>query len=63
LLIVFCAVYVLILAFGILYICRLLRAGPVGSLVLPAVNAIANRSMFVVDPSALAESRRFAAGE
>ena len=62
-LIVFCTVYVFIFAFGILYIYRLLRAGPVGSLVLPPVNAIPNRPMSVVDHSALSESRRFAAGE
>jgi hypothetical protein len=58
-----CTVYVFIFAFGILYIYRLLRAGPVGSLVLPPVNAIPNRPMSVVDHSALSESRRFAAGE
>jgi cytochrome bd ubiquinol oxidase subunit I len=62
-LIVFCAVYVFIFAFGILYIYRLLRAGPVGSLVLPPVNAIPNRPMSVVDHSALSESPRVAAGE
>jgi cytochrome bd ubiquinol oxidase subunit I len=62
-LIVFCTVYVFIFAFGILYIYRLLRAGPVGSLVLPPVNAIPNRPMSVVDHSALSESCRFAAGE
>ena len=62
-LIVFCFVYVFIFAFGILYIYRLLRAGPVGSLVLPPVNAIPNRPMSVVDHPALSESRRFAAGE
>ena len=34
-LVVFCAVYTFIFAFGIFYIYRLLRAGPVGSLALP----------------------------
>ncbi len=34
-LVVFCAIYTFIFAFGIFYIYRLLRAGPVGHLVLP----------------------------
>ena len=55
-LIVFCFVYVFIFAFGILYIYRLLRAGPVGSLVPPPVNAIPNRPMSVVDHPALSDS-------
>ena len=62
-LVVFCAVYVFIFAFGFLYIYRLLRAGPAGMLVLPPVAAIPNRPMSVVDHSALAESHRLAAGE
>ena len=62
-LVVFCAVYVLIFAFGVLYIYRLLRAGPVGRLVMPPVAAIANRPMSVVDHSALADSHHSAAGE
>ncbi len=39
-LVVFCAVYIFIFAFGILYIYRLLRAGPVGRLVLPPLAAM-----------------------
>src|SRR6202790_223060 len=46
-LLVFCAVYVFIFAFGVLYIYRLLRTGPVGNLVLPSVAAIPNRPMSV----------------
>jgi cytochrome bd ubiquinol oxidase subunit I len=59
----FCTIYVFIFSFGILYIHRLLRTGPVGGLVLPPVAAIPNRPMSVVDHSALADARRFAAGE
>jgi cytochrome d ubiquinol oxidase subunit I len=62
-LVVFCAVYVFIFAFGVLYIYRLLRAGPVGGLVLPPIAAIPNRPMSVVDHSTLTDSHRLAAGE
>jgi cytochrome bd ubiquinol oxidase subunit I len=62
-LVVFCAVYVFIFSFGILYIYRLLRAGPIRSLVLPPVHATPNRPMSVVDPSAMPKPRRFATGE
>ena len=48
-LVVFCAVYVFIFSFGTFYIYRLLRAGPVGSLVLPPTAAVPNRPMSVVD--------------
>jgi cytochrome d ubiquinol oxidase subunit I len=51
-LIVFCAVYSFIFAFGVFYIYRLLRAGPGGRLVLPPVAAIPNRPMSVVDEEA-----------
>jgi cytochrome d ubiquinol oxidase subunit I len=44
-LVVFCVVYVFIFAFGTLYIYRLLRAGPVGPLVLPPAAAVPNRPM------------------
>ncbi|MCK1351395.1 cytochrome ubiquinol oxidase subunit I [Bradyrhizobium sp. CW7] len=47
-LIVFCAVYVFIFAFGTFYIYRLLRSGPAGGLVLPPAAAIPNRPMSVV---------------
>ena len=48
-LVVFCAVYSFIFAFGTFYIYRLLRAGPTGQLVLPPRAAIPNRPMSVVD--------------
>jgi cytochrome d ubiquinol oxidase subunit I len=48
-LLVFCVVYSFIFAFGTFYIYRLLRAGPVGSLVLPPTAAVPNRPMSVVD--------------
>src|SRR6185437_5438692 len=46
---VFCAVYSFIFGFGVFYIYRLLRAGPVGRLVLPPIAAIPNRPMSVID--------------
>jgi cytochrome bd ubiquinol oxidase subunit I len=51
-LIVFCAVYIFIFAFGTLYIYRLLQAGPVGHLVLPPVAAVPNRPMSLVNEHA-----------
>jgi cytochrome bd ubiquinol oxidase subunit I len=48
-LIVFCTVYIVIFAFGTLYIYRLLRAGPIGSLVLPPIAAVPNRPMSLAD--------------
>jgi cytochrome d ubiquinol oxidase subunit I len=48
-LVIFCAVYSLIFAFGVFYVNRLLRAGPAGRLVLPPSAAIPNRPMSVVD--------------
>jgi cytochrome d ubiquinol oxidase subunit I len=48
-LIVFCAVYSFIFAFGIVYIHRLLRVGPAGHLILPPIAAIPNRPMSVID--------------
>jgi cytochrome bd ubiquinol oxidase subunit I len=48
-LVVFCAVYTFIFTFGVLYINRLLRAGPVGRLGQPPVAALPNRPMSVVD--------------
>ena len=62
-LVVFCAVYIFIFAFGVLYIYRLLRTGPIGSLALPIVNTIPNRPMSVVEHLALADSRCFTAKE
>jgi cytochrome d ubiquinol oxidase subunit I len=47
-LIVFCAVYIFIFAFGTHYIYRLLQEGPAGDLVIPPADAIPNRPMSVV---------------
>ena len=63
-LIVFCAVYTLIFSFGVLYIHRLLRAGPVGRLVVPLAGAIPNRRpMSVIDGPVSTAQRGFVAGE
>jgi cytochrome bd ubiquinol oxidase subunit I len=52
-LVAFCIIYVFIFAFGILYIYRLLRAGPTGHLIQPPTTAVPNRPMSLVDgPSA-----------
>jgi cytochrome d ubiquinol oxidase subunit I len=48
-LIVFCSVYTLIFAFGVVYIYRLLRAGPAGGLVEPTPGAVPQRPLSVVD--------------
>ena len=50
-LIVFCAVYVFIFAFGTFYVYRLLRAGPVGNLKSPPAAAVPNRPMSVLPPA------------
>jgi len=47
-LVVFCAVYSFIFAFGIYYIYKLLRVGPAGRLIEPPVGAVPNRPMSVV---------------
>jgi cytochrome d ubiquinol oxidase subunit I len=46
---VYCVVYSFVFAFGTYYIYRLLRAGPVGSLVRPPATAVPNRPMSVVE--------------
>jgi cytochrome d ubiquinol oxidase subunit I len=46
---VYCIVYTFIFTFGIYYIYRLLRTGPVGSLGLPPIGAVPNRPMSVVN--------------
>jgi cytochrome bd ubiquinol oxidase subunit I len=51
-LVVFCAVYVFIFAFGTFYIYRLLRAGPVEPLILPPITAVPNRPMSLADQRA-----------
>jgi cytochrome bd ubiquinol oxidase subunit I len=62
-LVVFCAVYSFIFAFGVFYIYRLLRAGPTGRLVLLPIAATAKRPMSVVDHPVAPASHRLAAGE
>ncbi len=62
-LIVYCVVYSFIFAFGTYYIYRLLRVGPVGSLVQPPAAAVPNRPMSVVDEHHLTTARHVAAGE
>jgi cytochrome bd ubiquinol oxidase subunit I len=62
-LVVFCAVYLFIFAFGTLYIYRLLRAGPIGSLVLPPKAATPNRPMSVLDHATLPDSASLVSGE
>jgi cytochrome d ubiquinol oxidase subunit I len=57
-LVVFCAVYSFIFAFGTYYIYRLLRAGPEGRLVLPPAAAIPNRPMSVVNEHRLTPAAR-----
>ena len=48
-LVVFCAIYTFIFSFGVFYIYRLLRAGPVGHLILPPAAAFASRPMSIAD--------------
>jgi cytochrome d ubiquinol oxidase subunit I len=47
-LVLFCAVYSFIFAFGIYYIYRLLRVGPAGRMIEPAVGAVPSRPLSVV---------------
>jgi len=51
---VFCFLYSFIFAFGVFYIYRLLRDGPVERVVKPAVAATPNRALSVVDELARA---------
>src|SRR5436309_1451115 len=62
-LVVFCAVYSFIFAFGVFYIYRLLRAGPAGQLVTPSDTAIPNRPMSVVDGPVASGPHHAGAGE
>jgi cytochrome bd ubiquinol oxidase subunit I len=62
-LVVFCTVYSFIFAFGVFYIYRLLRAGPVDSLVQPPAAAVPNRPMSVVDQHHTVESLDVPTGE
>jgi cytochrome bd ubiquinol oxidase subunit I len=60
--VVYCAVYTFIFLFGIFYIYKLLRLGPVEPLVLPPAGAVPNRPMSVVH-SDLTGPRHLPAGE
>jgi cytochrome d ubiquinol oxidase subunit I len=62
-LVVFCALYSFIFAFGVFYIHRLLRTGPVGHLVLPPAAATPNRPMSVVGEPLPSHLRHAPAGE
>jgi len=61
-LVVFCAVYSFIFAFGTFYIHRLLRVGPAEHLVRPPAAAIPNRPMSVVDAPVNVGPRRSLGG-
>ena len=62
-LVVFCALYLFIFAFGALYIYRLLRAGPNGPFALPPKAAIPNRPMSVVEAQDVSDLFRVPVGE
>jgi cytochrome d ubiquinol oxidase subunit I len=62
-LVVFCAVYVFIFAFGTFYIYRLLQAGPTGNLVLPPTAAVPNRPMSLIHEHAAPGLGHSIAGE
>jgi cytochrome d ubiquinol oxidase subunit I len=62
-LIVFCAIYSFIFAFGVYYIHQLLRSGPVGRLILPPSAATPNRPMSVIEDRPRATPHGFAAGD
>jgi cytochrome d ubiquinol oxidase subunit I len=61
-LVVYCLVYAFIFVFGVFYIYKLLRLGPVESLSLPPAGAVPNRPMSVVH-SDLTGPRQLPAGE
>jgi cytochrome d ubiquinol oxidase subunit I len=56
-LLVFGAIYTFIFAFGIFYIYRLLRAGPVGGLIKPLARAVPNRPMSLADEDVNSETK------
>jgi cytochrome d ubiquinol oxidase subunit I len=62
-LIVYCAVYTFIFAFGIVFIYRLLRAGPVAQLGLTPSAATPNRPMSVLDSPATSGIPQLTPGE
>ena len=62
-LLVFCAVYAFIFAFGTLYVYRLLRAGPVGHMADPPTAAVPNRPMSLAERRPAPALGRQLAGE
>jgi len=62
-LVVFCAVYTFIFAFGIFYIYRLLRAGPAGHLIEIPSGAVPNRPMSLADEGLGSDPKYVGAGE
>jgi cytochrome d ubiquinol oxidase subunit I len=62
-LLVFCAIYTFIFACGILYIYRLLRAGPVGHLIERPSGAVPNRPMSLADQGLSPDTMYVGAGE
>jgi cytochrome d ubiquinol oxidase subunit I len=62
-LVVYCAIYSFIFLFGILYIHRLLRAGPAGPLVVAPVDATPSRPMSVVNAPVVAGQAQEARGD
>jgi cytochrome d ubiquinol oxidase subunit I len=62
-LVVFCAVYTFIFAFGIFYIYRLLRVGPAGHLIETPSGAVPNRPMSLADQGLSSDPKYVGAGE
>jgi cytochrome d ubiquinol oxidase subunit I len=62
-LVIFCAIYTFIFAFGIFYIYRLLRAGLVGRLIKPPAGAVPNRPMSLADQGISSDTSYVSAGE
>jgi cytochrome d ubiquinol oxidase subunit I len=60
---VFCTIYTLIFSFGIFYIYRLLRAGPVPHPAAPPLTAVPNRPMSLADQDLFADVGHVGAGE
>jgi cytochrome d ubiquinol oxidase subunit I len=62
-LIVYCAIYTFIFAFGTFYIYRLLRAGPVGRGILPPSPAVVSPPLSIDGEPEMAEALHVSAGE
>jgi cytochrome d ubiquinol oxidase subunit I len=62
-LVVYCVIYSFIFLFGIVYIHRLLKAGPAGPLVTPPFDATPSRPMSVVTTSFATNQAREARGD